>query len=167
MTAARGDARDLEAMVDQSDLVARVRVLGTRTLEPGEHPHLDSEARVEVLEDFRGFRRGDLVRIRFLNPGCGPRRGIGFAPGEDCLLMAKADFEGTFAPADDEEGKQPVDAGYPVLAASIRGLCGRPSPRVALDGTLSLRARPGTSGTVRAGDAVLEVRVENWGQEPL
>jgi hypothetical protein len=149
----------LEELIQESGFIARVEVLETGPAAAGEDRGFLSVARVRVLESFRGPPAGETVRLRFDNGLAYPN--VHYARGDDCLLFAALDLDGTFSTVNDYFGKRSAGNGYRSLAAEVRRLCPR------FDHRLTLRARPATDRFVDAKDLVIEVAFVNSGTEPL
>jgi len=152
--AAKSVALPLERVVQQSSLIARVRVEKTEEAQ-SPYPRYRSVATVRALEVLRGDPTAETLRVRFDTGSDCPN--VHFEAGEECLLFAEEEIDGVDLPVALDNGKKAVsDAAYAALRPEIL----RPSSR--------LRHRVSVSATSLAdGDLELEVLVKNTGTDPL
>jgi hypothetical protein len=111
-------AMPLPDLVAAASLIAKVHIGATNRTD--NHFALRQIADVQILDAIVGCTKGDRIQLRY---GRGSWPSVSFRKGEEFLLFAVKDVDGTYSTVGHENGKRSVDsADYTNLVAAIKQL---------------------------------------------
>ncbi|MBI4585369.1 MAG: hypothetical protein HY717_15255 [Planctomycetes bacterium] len=161
---AKEKAMALPELVQLSALIARVKILETRELKGPEYQRYRSIATAKVLEVYHGEVKEESIQLRFDN-GCACPN-VHYQLGEECLIFAAIDIDGTWSTVNNEYGKKAI---HPKSLGSLIQEVQELSTQQDFKVALSAETEPAEDGPPggRGGLVSLKVAITNTGTRPL
>ncbi len=139
-----------DELVSESSLVAKVKIGKTKD---DKHYRFKRIADVLVQDAIAGCAKGDRIKLRYDNGYACPN--VTYKEGEEIVLFAIKDIDGTYSTVGYDNGKSRIDAAtYSDRAAKIK----KAADRIAVDVSLK---------TITSPEAGLEISILNKGADNL